>query len=74
MVFITKNTWKNNGIEVIVVNNVKWLNEKHLENNLGHSNLSMLTYADCFEKQRCELIDSKYQLCRRFIREDLAIQ
>ena len=76
MVFITENTGKNNGIEVITVNNVKWLNEKHLENNLGHSNLSMLTlkYEDCFKKQRCELIDSKYQPCRRFIREDLAIQ
>ena len=36
--------------------------KKHLENNLGHSNLSMLTlkYADCFKKKRCELIDSKY--------------
>ena len=76
MIFITENTWKNNGIEEIIVSNVKWLNEKHLENNLGHSNLSMLTlkYADCVEKQRCELIDSKYQACRRFIREDLAIQ
>ena len=76
MVFITENTWKNNGIEVIIVNNIKWLNEKHLENNLGHSNLSTLTlkYVDCFKKQRCELIDTKYQPCRRFIREDLAIQ
>ena len=75
MVFITENTWKNNGIEVIIVNNVKSLNEKHLEIRLGHSNLSMLTlkYADCFKKQRCELTDSKYQPCRRFIREDLAI-
>ena len=36
MVFIAENTWKNNGIEVITINNVKWLNEKHLENNLGH--------------------------------------
>ena len=76
MVFIMENTWKNNGIEVIIVNNIKWLNEKHLENNLGHSNLSTLTlkYADCFKKQRFELIDTKYQPCRRFIREDLAIQ
>ena len=72
MVFITKNTWKNNGIKVIL----KWLNDKHLENHLGHSNLTMLTlkYVDCFKKQRCELTDSKYQPCRRFIREDLAIQ
>ena len=76
MIFIIKNTWKSNGIEVIIVNNVKWLNEKHLEIKLGHSNLSMLTLknAACFEKQRCELIDNKYQPCRRFIREDLAIQ
>ena len=75
MVFIIENTWKNNGIEVIIVNNVKWLNEKHLENNLKHSNLSMLTlkYADCFKKQRCELIYSEYHPCRRLIREDLAI-
>ena len=76
MVFITENTWKNNGIEVIIVNNVKWLNEKHFENNLGHSNLSMmaLKYVDCFKKQTCELIYSEYQPCRRFIREDLGIQ
>ena len=76
MVFITENTQKNNVIEVIVVNNLKLLNGKHLENNLGHSNLSMLTlkYVDCFKKQICELIDSKYQPCRRFIREDLAIR
>ena len=49
---------------------------KNIENNLGHSSLSMLTlkYVDYFKKQRCESIDSKYQPCRRFIREDLAIQ
>ena len=40
MVFITKNTWKKNGVEVIVVDNVKWLNEKHIETKLGHSNLA----------------------------------
>ena len=76
MVFITANTWKNNGIEVIIVNNVNWLNEKHLENSLGHSNLSMITlkYGDCFRKQRSELTYSEYQPCRRFVREDLAIQ
>ena len=33
-----------------------------------------LKYADCFKKQRCELIDSKYQPSGRFIRQDLAIQ
>ena len=43
MVFITKNTWKKSGVEVIVVDNVKWLNEKHTETKLGHSNLAMMT-------------------------------
>ena len=43
MVFITKNTWEKNGIEVIIVDNIKWLIEKHVEINLGHSNLSMMT-------------------------------
>ena len=27
MVFITADTWRNNGVEVIPVNNIKWLNE-----------------------------------------------
>ena len=43
-----------NGVEVIVVDNVKWVNEKHIETNLGHSNLSMMTlkYPHYFKKQR----------------------
>ena len=37
---ITKETWKNNGIEVIV-NSIStlWLNEKNIEEKLGHRNL-----------------------------------
>ena len=31
MVFITADTWINNGVEVIPVDNIKWLNEKHIE-------------------------------------------
>ena len=63
MVFITRNTWENNGIEVKIVDNVKWLNEKHVEINLGHSNLSMLTfkYPNYLKKQRCELIECNDQ-------------
>ena len=38
MIFITKNTWEKNAVEEIVVDNVKWLNEKHVEINLRHSN------------------------------------
>ena len=61
---------------IIIVNNFKWLNEKHLENNLGHSNLTMVTlkYPDYLKEQGCKLIDCIDQPCKRFIREDLAIQ
>ena len=35
---ITKETWENNGIEVIVDSvNALWLNEKHIEEQLGHN-------------------------------------
>ena len=37
---ITKETLENNGIEVIVDSvNALWLNEKNIEENLGHKNL-----------------------------------
>ena len=41
---ITKETWKNNGIEVIV-NRIStlWLNEKNIEEKLGHKNLPVIT-------------------------------
>ena len=31
MVFITVDTWRKNGVEVIIVDNIKRLNEKHIE-------------------------------------------
>ena len=31
MIIITEETWKNSGVEVIVFNDKKWLNEKHIE-------------------------------------------
>ena len=34
---ITKETWGKNHIEVIVLNDIKWLNEKHIEEQLGHA-------------------------------------
>ena len=40
MVDITKETLENNDIEVIVDSvNALWLNEKNIEENLGHKNL-----------------------------------
>ena len=41
---ITKETWENNGIEVIVDSvNALWLNEKNIEEKLGHKNLPVVT-------------------------------
>ena len=43
MVDITKETWGKNGVEVIFFNGKKWLNEKHIETQLEHSNLVTVT-------------------------------
>ena len=41
---ITKETLENNGIEVIVDSvNTLWLNEKNIEEKLGHKNLPVMT-------------------------------
>ena len=40
---ITKETWKNNGIEIIVNSiNTLWLNEKNIEEKFGHKNLQVI--------------------------------
>ena len=31
MSFITKQTWQKDSVEVIIFNEKKWLNEKHIE-------------------------------------------
>ena len=43
MVDITKETWEKTGFEVIIFNGKKWLNEKHIEKQLEHSNLPSFT-------------------------------
>ena len=43
MVKITKEAWKKNGAEVIRFNGKKWLNKKHIEEQLEHSNLAAVT-------------------------------
>ena len=66
-----------NGVEVIVFNGKKWLNEKHVEKQLKHSNLAAVTnqYDLKLKKQRQELQNcGKYQPCRRFLEEGLAVQ
>ena len=57
MVEITRETWGQNGAEVIVSGGKKWLNARHIETQLGHANLPSLTlqYSSELRKQRHEL-------------------
>ena len=78
MVNITKETLENNDIEVIVDSvNALWLNEKHIEEKLGHKNLPAITnkYDKIYKKHRYELVDEPIkQPYRRFLRIDLALK
>ena len=78
MIDITKETLENNDIEVIVDGvNTLWLNEKHIEEQLGHKNLSAITskYDKIYKKHRYELVDEPIkQPYRRFLRIDLALK
>ena len=57
MVETIKETWEQNGVKVIVSGGKKWLNEKHIETQLGHTNLPAITlqYPPNLRKQRQEL-------------------
>ena len=76
MVNITKETWEKNGVEVIIFNGKKWLNEKHIEQELEHSNLREVTtkYSLGLRNKRQKLEECDKQQCRRFLREDFAIK
>ena len=78
MVNITKETLENNDIEVIVDSvNALWLNEKNIEEKLGHKNLPVVTnkYNKIYKKSRYELVDKPIkQPNRRFLRIDLALK
>ena len=57
MVDISRKTWTKNGVEVIVFNGKKWLNEKHVKEQLKHSNLAatILQYSSELRKRRQEI-------------------
>ena len=78
MVNITKEMYENNCIEVMTDNlNTLWLNEWHVEQQLGHKNLRVVTnkYNEEYRKRSYELIDESIkQSHRRFIRSDLALK
>ena len=75
---ITKETWENNGIEVIVDSvSALWLNEKNIEEKLGHKNLPVITnkYDKLCKKCRCELVNKPIkQSDRRFLHINLALK
>ena len=78
MVNITKETFENNGIEAIVDSvNALWLNEKNIEEKLGHKNLPVVTnkYGKIYKKGRYELVDKPIkQPNRTFLHIDLALK
>ena len=70
MVNITKETLENNDMEVIVDSvNALWINERHIEEQLGHKDLPAVTnkYDKIYKKHRYELVDEAMkQPYRRF--------
>ena len=78
MVNITKEKYENNGIEVITDKfGELWLNERHVQQQLGHKNLGVVTnkYDKEYKKCRFELIDDPIkQSCRRFIHNYLTLK
>ena len=75
---IAKTTLENDGIEVIVDSvNILWINEKNIEEKLGHKNLPVVTnkYDKIYKKCRYELVDKPIkQLNRRLLHNDLALK
>ena len=75
---LTKKTFENNDIEVIVDGiGTLWLNEKHIEEKLGHKNLPVIKnkYDSVYKTHRFELVNKpKKQPNRRFLRNDLALK
>ena len=78
MVNITKESLENNDIEVIVDSvNSLWLNERHIEEQLGHKNLPAVTnkYNKLYKKHRYELVGEPIkQPYRRLLRIHLALK
>ena len=77
IVEITKETWERNGVEVIVFNGKKWLNETNIKDQLKDSNLAAVTlqYPPKDRKQRQELQNcGKYHPCKIFLKQSLAMQ
>ena len=75
---ITKETLKNNGIEVMVdSSNALWLNENNIEEKLGHRKLPAVSnkFDKIYKKCRYELVNKPIQQSdKRFLHTDLALK
>ena len=75
---ITKETLENNGIEVIVDSaNALWLNEKNIEEKLGHKSLPIISnrYNKIYKKSRYELVNKPIEESnRKFLHISLALK
>ena len=60
----------------MIVDDITWLNERHIESQLKYSNLREVTlkYPKYLRRQRQELQDFNKQLCRKFLRKCFAVQ
>ena len=75
MANITRETYEANGIEVIADKLGKlWLNERHVQEQLGHLPALTNQYPKEYKNQRSELNESTNQPNRRFIHVDLALK
>ena len=75
---VAKEALENNGIEVIVDSvNALWLNEKNIEEKLGHKNLPAITnrYDKIYKKSKYELVNKPIkQPNRKFLHINLALK
>ena len=70
MVDISKKTYENNDIEIIVDGiGTLWLSEKHIEEKLGHKNLPVITneYDPVYKKHRYEVVDKPKKATKQMI-------
>ena len=63
---ITKETYENKDIEMIVYDNYTlWLKEQHIEDKLGHKTVPVITnkYHPVHKKHRYEIVEQQRFLC-----------
>ena len=73
----TANAWRKNDVEVIEYGGKIWINQGHLQEKLDIANIADRTqyYSDEFLKMRSEIqACGKYQPCRMFIENTLAVE